>query len=149
MFIEPVNALNRWWPCTCLKCVSGLGWLERNLNFLRCIHVFDLVLKFGSDIKEGNWLQLLLHFIVSIGLVDSGIGMSFLSSVSDFRCKFSVLNFDGIVCNWISKVIWPWMDWFSGFRSKTVFCVDFIPSRTEIGSICWIVIFLMTDFFDV
>ena len=27
---------------------------RRNLNFLRCIHVFDLVLKYCSDINEGN-----------------------------------------------------------------------------------------------
>ena len=89
MFIEPVNALNRWWPCTCLKCVSGLGWLERNLDFLRCIHVFDLVLKFGSDIKEGNWLQLLHHFIGLMGLNALVIWMKFFKLCFRFRMKFS------------------------------------------------------------
>ena len=29
--------------------------------------------------------------------------------------SFLVLHFDGNVCNWIPKVIWPWMDWFWGF----------------------------------
>ena len=60
MLMEPLNAPARWWPYACLKCVSGLRRLEKTLNFLRCIHVFDLVLKYGSDINEGNWLQLLL-----------------------------------------------------------------------------------------
>ena len=30
------------------------------------------------------------------------------------RC-FLVLHFDGKVCNWIPKVIWPGMDWFWSF----------------------------------
>ena len=59
------------------------------LNFLRCIHVFDLVLKYGSDIKERVWLQLLFYFIVLMGIVASVIGMSFFSCVSGFRLKFS------------------------------------------------------------
>ena len=78
MLIEPVNAYARWWPCTCLKSASGLRKLEKTLNFLRCIHVFDLVLKYGSDINDGNWLQLLFYFIVLMGTVASVIGMSFL-----------------------------------------------------------------------
>ena len=45
MLMEVVNALARWWPCACLKCVSGLRRLEKTLNFMRCIHVIDLVLK--------------------------------------------------------------------------------------------------------
>ena len=81
MLMEPVNALARWWPYACLKCVSGLGRLEKFLNFLRCILVFDLVLKYGSDINEGNWLQLLFYFIVLIDIVAPVIGMSFFSAV--------------------------------------------------------------------
>ena len=73
--MEPVNAPARWWPCACLKCVSGLRRLEKALNFLRCIHVIDLVLKYGSDINEGNWLQLLFYFIVLMGIIASVIGM--------------------------------------------------------------------------
>ena len=60
MLMEPVDAPARWWSCACLKCVSVLRRLEETLNFLRCIHAIDLVLKYGSDINEGNWLQLLL-----------------------------------------------------------------------------------------
>ena len=29
--------------------------------------------------------------------------------------SFLVLHFDGNVCNWIPKMIWPRMDWFWGF----------------------------------
>ena len=89
MFMEPVNAPARWWPCACLKCVSGLRRLEKTLNFLRCIHVIDLVLKYDSDIIEENWLQLLFYLIVLMGIVASAIGLSFFSYVSGFRLKFS------------------------------------------------------------
>ena len=81
MLVEPVNAHARWWPCACLKCGSGLRRLEKTLDFLRCIHVIDLVLKYGSDKNEGNWLQLLFYFIVLIGIVASVIRMSFFSAV--------------------------------------------------------------------
>ena len=63
---------------------------RKSLNFLRCIYVIDLVLKYGSDINEGNWLQLLFYFIVWMGIVASVIGMCFFfSCVSGFRLKFS------------------------------------------------------------
>ena len=81
MLVEPVNAPARWWPCACLKYVSGLRRLEKTLNFLRCIYVIDLVLKYGSDINEGNWLQLLFYFIVLMRIVAFVIGISFFSAV--------------------------------------------------------------------
>ena len=84
-----VNRAARWWPCACLKCVFGLRRLEKTLNFLRCIDVIDLVLKYGSGIIEGNWLQLLFYFIVLMGIVAYVFGMSFFSCVSGFRLKFS------------------------------------------------------------
>ena len=78
MLVELVNAHACCRPCACLKCVSGLRRLEKTLkNFLRCIHVIDLVLKYGSDINAGNWLQLLFYFIVLVGIVASVIRMSF------------------------------------------------------------------------
>ena len=89
MLMEPVTAPARWWPCACLKCVSGLRRLEKTLNFLRCIYVIDLVLKYDSDINEENWLQLLFYLIVLMGIVASVIGLSFFSFVSGFRLKFS------------------------------------------------------------
>ena len=70
-------AYARWWHCACLKCVSGLRKLEKTLNFLRWIHVIDLVLKYCWDINERNWLQVLFYFIVLMGKVDSVVGMRF------------------------------------------------------------------------
>ena len=89
MLVEPVNAPARCCPRACLKCVSGLRRLEKILNFLRCIHVIDLVLKYGSNTNEGNWLQLLFNFIVLIGMVASVIGIQFFSYVLGFGSKFS------------------------------------------------------------
>ena len=77
MLMEPVNAPACWWLSACLKCVSGLRRLEKTLNFLRCMHVTDMVLKYGSDIIEGNLLQLLVHFFLLMGIGASVIGMSF------------------------------------------------------------------------
>ena len=88
MLTEPVNAPARWWPWACLKCVSGLRRLEKILNFLRCIHFIDLVLKYVSNTNEGNWLQLLFYFIVLIGMVASVIGIQFFSYVSGSGSKF-------------------------------------------------------------
>ena len=105
MLLEPVNAHARWWPCACRKCDSGLRRLEK-LKFMRCIHVIDLVLNYGSDINEGTWLQLLFYFIVLMGIVASVVGMSFFSAVFQvLDCSFLVLHFDGNLCNWIPKVI--------------------------------------------
>ena len=89
MLMEPVNAPARWWHWACLKCVSGLRSLEKTLSFLRCIHIIDPVLKYGSDINERNCLQLLFCLIVSIGMVASVIGISFFSYFSGFGSKFS------------------------------------------------------------
>ena len=89
MLMEPVNAPARWWPWACLKCVSGLRRLEKTLKFLRCIHIIDPVLKYGSDITERNCLQLLFCLIVLIGMVASVIGISFFSYFSGFGSKFS------------------------------------------------------------
>ena len=122
MLMEPVNAPALWWPCACLKCVSGLRRLEKFPNFLRYIHIFDLVLKYGWDINEGNWLQLLFYCIVLIGIVAPDIGMSFISAVFHvLYWSFLVLHFDGNVCNWIPEVIWPRRDQFWGFLVKNGF----------------------------
>ena len=116
MLMEPVNATAQKWPCACLKCVSGLRRLEIFLNFLTRIHIFDLVLKYGSDINEGNWLQLLFYFIVLMGIVASVIEMSFFSAVFQvLDWSFLVLQFDGNVCNWIPKVIFSTNGLILGF----------------------------------
>ena len=96
--------------------------LQKTLNFLRCIHVIDLVLEYGSDIKERNWLQLLFYFIILMDIVSSLIGLSFLLTVSQVLDRtFLVLHFDGNVCKWIHKVIRPWMNWFLDFLFENVF----------------------------
>ena len=44
--------------------------------------------------------------------------------------SFLVLHFDGNVCNWIPKLIWPSMNWFCGFLLENGFfrwphiCID-------------------------
>ena len=114
--MEHTNAHACWWPWACLKCVSGPQKLEKTLNFLRCIHVIDLELKYGSDINERNWLQLLFYFIVLNSVIASVIGMSYFSAVFQVLDRsFLVLHFDGKVCNWVPGVIWPRLGWFWGF----------------------------------
>ena len=104
MLMEPVNASARWWPCASLKCVSGLRRLEKTLNFLSCIHVFDLVLKYGSDINERNWLQLLFCFIVLVGMVASVIGMSFFQLCFMFEIEdFSYCSLTETYANGFQK----------------------------------------------
>ena len=82
--------------CTCslvaLRVPELCFWpvkTRKSLNFLRCIHVNDLVLNYGSDKNEGNWLQILFYFNVLMGIVASVTGMSFFSCVSRFGLKFS------------------------------------------------------------
>ena len=115
--------------CTCslvaLRVPEMCFWpanTRKSLNFLRCVYVIDLVLKYGSDINERNWLKLLFYFIVLIGIVASVIRMSFFSAVFQvLDWSFLVLHFDGNVCNWIPEVIWPHMDRFWGFLFKNGF----------------------------
>ena len=104
---------------------------KKSLNFLRCIHVIDLELKYGSDKNERNWLQLLFYFIVLKSVIASVIGMSFFSAVSQvLNRRFLVLNFDGKVCKWIPELIWPRMGWFccillgSAFLCWLHICMD-------------------------
>ena len=140
MLMEPVNAPARWWPCACLKCVSGQRTLEKSLNFLRYIHVFDRVLKCGSDINEGNWLQLLFYFIVLIGIVVSVIGMSFLQLCFRFQVEvFSYCTLMKTFPNGFQK--WFGHEWivFGVFCSKKASFVDFISLWSEVWENCSIV----------
>ena len=121
MLMEPVNAPARWRPWACLKCASGLRRIEKTLNIIGCINIFDRVLKGGSDINEGNWLQLLFYFIVLMGIVASVIEMSFFSYVSGFLLKFSRIALIRKRLQFDSKVIWSQMDWFWGFLLENSF----------------------------
>ena len=139
--MEPVNAPARWWPCACLKCVSGLRRLEKFLHFLRCIHVFDLVLKYGSDINEGNWLQLPSYFIVLIGIVASVIGLSFFQLCSRFYIEvFSYCTMTETYAIGLQKRFdYEWID-FGVFCWKMASFVDLISVWPEICKNCSIVV---------
>ena len=91
------------------------------------------MLKCGSDINERNWLQLLFYFIVLKGYGCLRYWTEFSSAVfQDLNWVFLVLHFDGNVCSWIPKVIWPRMDWYWGFLWENGFlrrlhiCMDWI-----------------------
>ena len=89
---------------------------RKSWNVLRCIYVIDLELKYGSDINEGNWLQLLFYFIVLMVIVASVIGMSFFfSCVSGFRLKFS-----RIALRWKRLQFDSRSDWANRFWSFSV-----------------------------
>ena len=64
----------------------------------------------------------------------------FLAVFQVLDWSFLVLLFDGNVCNWIPKVIWPRMDWFWIFCWKMASFVDFISVWTEICKNCSIVV---------
>ena len=117
MLIERVKALAPWWPCACLKCVSGLrDW--KNLNFLRFIRVFDPLLKVCSDIIERNLLQLLSYIIVFMGKIAPGIGMSFFSSMFQLEV-FSYCIVTGTSPNGIQSLFdndWVFLVFFVGIR---------------------------------
>ena len=133
MLIELVKAPARWWPCARLKFFSGLRRLEKTLNFLRCIHVIDLVFKYGSDINEGNLIQLLFYFIVLMGIVASVIWMSFFSCVLGFRLKFfSYCTLTETFAIGFQK--WFDHEWivFGSFCWEMASFVDFISVWTEV-----------------
>ena len=93
-------------------------WLaktRKDLSFLRCIQVLDLVLKHCSFINEGNCMQQLFYLLVLMNVVGSLIGKSFfnlwvrfqnevfsffcvterllINSRSDLTTKWSILQF--------------------------------------------------------
>ena len=89
ILMEPFIAFARWWPCACLNCDPGLGGLEETSKKFSWIQVYDLVLKLGWNINEGNSSQLLFYFIVLMVTIDSVIGRSIFSFVSGLKLKFS------------------------------------------------------------
>ena len=86
------DALFVWWPCACLKFILACEAAMKSF-FFRSILVFDLLLNYFSDIKEGYWLQLLFYSLVLLSLVVFFIGMSLFKGVSGFRLKFSLIAF--------------------------------------------------------
>ena len=89
---------------------------RKNLNFLGCLHVFDLVLKYCSDIDNGNWLQLHSYFILLMGFFALVSGMSFFLSVFQFvGWSYLVLHFLRKRLQLDSKIHWITNGLFLGF----------------------------------
>ena len=141
MLMEPIKAPAHRLPCACLKSISGLRRLEKTSNFLRCIHVIDLVLKYGSDINERNWLQLLFYFIVLIGIVVSLIGMSFLQLC--FRFQVEVFSYctltETYAIGFQKRFDHEWID-FTVFCWKKASFVDLLSVWTKICKNCSIIV---------
>ena len=150
LIIEIFTATARRWPCCCRKFFFWLAETRKSLIILRCIYANNLVLKYGSDIKEGSWLQLLFYFFVLMGIVASVIGMSFFQLCFRFQIEvFSYSTYTEMFAIGFQK--WfdhGWID-FGFFCRKMVSFVDFISVWTEICKNCSIVSFLTTSiFFD-
>ena len=61
--------------------------------------------------------------------------------------SFLVLHFDGNVCNWISKLIWPWMDWSGVFLRKRLLSLTSYPFGLKWARIAQLLFFLTTSNF--
>ena len=107
----------------------------RNLISLRCIHVLDLLLlKFCSDINEEISIQVLFHFTVLVNIVASFIGTSYFHLWVGFWVEvFSYCTFNGNVCNWLPKLIWPRMHCFWSFLTG-ICLVSSFPYRQGLKS---------------
>ena len=114
---------------------------RKSFKFLRCIHVFDLVLKYCSDKNEGNWLQLLFYFNVLIDIVASVfVHWVFFC----FRYQVGVFSY----CRVKEGFAVGFQNWFDhDCVLFGIFCwnmprfIDFIPAWTEIF-MKWSVAFL-------
>ena len=120
-----LNVVHRACYCTCslmaVRVPEKCFWpaqTKKNLFFLRCLHVFDLVLKYCSDLNEGNWLQLLFHFFVLMGIFALVIGLSFFNCVLGFRLKFSRIAVSGKCLQLESKTVLTMIGFFWSFLLK-------------------------------
>ena len=107
------------------------GNTRKNLNFLRCIHVFDLVLKFCSDKwKKLSTASILLLCIVGYSCL--GYWKDFFSSMcQDLGWSFLAMQCYGSVCNWNPKLIWARLRIFRIFCCNMRHFIDFISTFTE------------------
>ena len=111
------------------------------LNFLRYIHVLDLVLNYSSHKNERNWVELLFYFNVLMEKAAVILGLSFFKPVYQvLDWSFLVLQYYGNVCSWNPKVIWPPLGYFGIFCWNMPQFVDFISAWTNICKNCSIVI---------
>ena len=137
LLMKPVNAPSRWWPCALLKRISGLRRLEKNLE----IFEMHTCLWPGAQLwfrhKWGKLVTASLLLLCIDGCSCLRYWNEFVSVVfSVLDWSFLLLHFDGNVCNWIPKVIWPRMDWVWVFCWKMASFVDFISVWTEIWKKC-------------
>ena len=140
--LNDVNA-DGWHTCSLVALNVPENWFwpaktRKNWNFLRCIPVFDLVLKNCSDINEGKWLQVLFHFFVLMGKVSWDIGVSFFLLCFRFLIEvFSFCTFTETFAigfqNWFDN---KWID-FEVFHCNMAFFVDFFSVWTEICNNYW------------
>ena len=147
MLMEPVIAPARWWPCTCLKCVSGLRRLENPRFFWDdSCHWPGAKIWFRHKRRKLVPAYLLLHCIDGYSCLR--YWNEFLSAVFQaLDWSFLLLHFDGNVCHWIPKVIWPRMDWFWDICWKMVSFVDVISVWSEVCKKCSIFILFDVNFF--
>ena len=139
--MEPINAPARWRPCACLKCVSGLQRLEKNLE------VFEM--------HTCHWPGAQIWFKHKWGkLVTASLLLDFIDWYSClrywneffqlwFRFYFEVLSYCSLTetfaigfQKWLDH---EWID-FGVFCWELASLVDFISVRTEICKRCSIVI---------
>ena len=89
MLAETVSAPGRWWPCECLKCVSGLRRLEKHWSFWNeymslnwCSNMLQTKMKetvYSFSFTSLYWWVMLPPLLEWV----------FFSCVSCFRLKFS------------------------------------------------------------
>ena len=134
--------------------VSGMCFwaakTRRNLNFLRCIHVFDLVLKYCSDINENNWSQLFFYTIVLTDIAALILGMSFVSVFLVLNWNLFVWPCHRTVCSWNPKRKWPRLGFFRRFCWNMPHFDDLISAWTKFFMNCFLINLLVTTskFFD-
>ena len=115
MLMQPVIAPVCWWPCACLKCVSGPRRLEK-LDFFEMYTCLwpGAQLLFRHKWRKVTTTSLLLHFIDGYSCL--GYWNEFLSSMFQVLDRtLLALQCHGNVCNWNPKLIWPRLRYFWKF----------------------------------
>ena len=124
---------------------------RKNLKFLRCLHVFEQMRNYYSDINESNWLQSLFYILVWMGIIAPVNGLSFFICVLGVTLKFSRIAVSGKCLQLESKTVLTMIGFFS-----EIFCwnmphfVDFMSAWTKICMKCSIFFSFLTisNFFD-
>ena len=98
--MEPINAPACWWPCACLKCVSGRRRVEKKLFEMHTCHRPGAQLWFRHKWRKLVTASLLLHCIVVYSCLRY-LNEFFSAVFQVLDWSFLVLHFYGNVCNWI------------------------------------------------